>query len=44
MNLFRVEQKPEVAELAWSPTLEDDFHVLSRFGEIIFTDRKVPKP
>jgi len=44
MNLYRVERKPEVAELAWSPTLQDDFHVLPRLGEIIFTDRKVPKP
>ena len=44
MNLYRVEQKPKVAELAWSPTLQDDFHVLPRLGEIVFTDRQVPKP
>jgi hypothetical protein len=44
MNLYRVEQKPKVAELAWSPTLQDDFHVLPRLGEIVFTDRRVPKP
>jgi Carbohydrate-binding family 9 len=44
MNLYRVERKPEVEELAWSPTLQDDFHVLPRLGEIVFTDRKVPKP
>jgi hypothetical protein len=44
MNLYRVEQKPDVAELAWSPTLQDDFHVLSRLGEILFTDRRVPRP
>ena len=43
MNFFRIEQKPEVAELAWSPTLQDDFHVLPRLGEIVFTDRTVPK-
>ena len=43
MNLYRVEQKPEVAELAWSATLQDDFHVLSRLGEIVFTQRSVPK-
>ena len=43
MNLYRVERKPKVAELAWSPTLQDDFHVLSRLGEIVFTDRQVPK-
>jgi hypothetical protein len=44
MNLYRVEQKPKVAELAWSPTLQDDFHVLPRLGELVFTDRQVPKP
>ena len=44
LNLYRVEQKPNVAELAWSPTLQDDFHVLPRLGEIVFTDRRVPKP
>jgi len=43
MNLFRVEQKPHVAELAWSPTLQGDFHVLPRLGEIVFTNRRVPK-
>jgi hypothetical protein len=41
MNLYRVEQKPAVAELAWSPTLKPDFHVLSRLGELVFTDRQV---
>ena len=43
MNLFRVERKPAVAELAWSPTLQDDFHVLPRLGELVFSDRVVPK-
>lgn len=43
MNLFRVEQKPEVAELAWSPTLQDDFHILPKLGELVFTNREVPK-
>ena len=43
MNLYRVEQKPKVAELAWSPTLQDDFHVLPRLGEIVFTDHQLPK-
>ncbi len=37
MNLYRVEQKPAVAGLAWSPTMKDDFHVPSMFGEIIFS-------
>jgi hypothetical protein len=44
MNLYRVEQKPVVAELAWSPTLQNDFHVLPSMGEIVFTDHVVPKP
>ncbi|HEV8370330.1 MAG TPA: carbohydrate-binding family 9-like protein [Pyrinomonadaceae bacterium] len=43
MNLFRVERLPKVAELAWSPTMQDDFHILVRLGEIVFTDRRVPK-
>src|SRR5690349_7709114 len=43
MNLYRVDSKPEVAELAWSPTLQADFHVLPRLGEIVFTDERVPK-
>ena len=43
MNLFRVERLPVVAELAWSPTLQNDFHILPRLGEIVFTDRQVPK-
>ena len=43
MNLFRVERKPAIAEVAWSPTLQDDFHVLPRLGELVFSDRVVPK-
>ena len=43
VNLYRVERLPVVAELAWSPTLQDDFHVLPRMGEIVFTERRVPK-
>jgi hypothetical protein len=43
MNLYRVERLPEVEELAWSPTLQDDFHVLPRFGELVFTERRVPR-
>lgn len=43
MNLFRVERLPEVAELAWSPTLQADFHILPRLGELVFTNRQVPK-
>lgn len=36
MNLYRMEQRPKPALLAWSPTLKDDFHVPARFGEIVF--------
>jgi hypothetical protein len=43
MNLYRVERLPDVEELAWSPTLQDDFHILPRFGELVFTERRVPK-
>jgi hypothetical protein len=43
VNLYRVERLPVVAELAWSPTMQDDFHVLPRMGEIVFTERRVPK-
>lgn len=42
MNLYRVDRLPEIAEVAWSPTLKEDFHVVSRFGELVFTDRIVP--
>lgn len=42
MNLYRVESKPALAGMAWSPTLEGDFHVPSMFGEIVFKDRVVP--
>src|SRR6476659_349128 len=42
LNLYRVDRKPRVAELAWSPTLQDDFHVPAKFGELVFTDRQVP--
>jgi cellulose/xylan binding protein with CBM9 domain len=39
MNLYRVEHLPNVGLLAWSPTLENDFHLPKRFGEIVFTGR-----
>ncbi|HEX6184101.1 MAG TPA: carbohydrate-binding family 9-like protein [Pyrinomonadaceae bacterium] len=42
MNLYRVENRPEPLGLAWSPTLEGDFHVPPMFGEIIFSGRSVP--
>ncbi len=40
-NMYRVEKRPEPAGLAWSPTGRD-FHRPERFGEIVFTDRRVP--
>jgi hypothetical protein len=36
MNLYRAEHLPTPAGLAWSPTLQDDFHVPAKFGEIVF--------
>jgi hypothetical protein len=41
MNLYRVEQLPKPALLAWSPTYKDDFHLPQKFGEIVFTSRLV---
>ena len=41
MNMYRVEKLPERASLAWSPTGRD-FHQPDQFGEIVFTDRRVP--
>ncbi len=37
MNLYRGEQLPKPAGLAWSPTLRDDFHLPQMFGEIVFS-------
>jgi len=41
LNMYRVEQLPAKAMLAWSPT-GVDFHQPGKFGEIVFTDRRVP--
>ncbi len=41
LNLYRVEQLPKPALLAWSPTLKDDFHLPGKFGEIVFTNKLV---
>jgi Carbohydrate-binding family 9 len=41
LNLYRVEQVPKPALLAWSPTFKDDFHLPGKFGEIVFTNRLV---
>ena len=41
LNLYRVEQRPKPASLAWSPTFNDDFHLPGKFGEIVFTSNLV---
>jgi hypothetical protein len=41
MNLYRVEQRPAPASLAWSPTLQEDFHIPAMFGELVFTGNLV---
>ncbi|HEV7747193.1 MAG TPA: carbohydrate-binding family 9-like protein [Pyrinomonadaceae bacterium] len=41
VNLYRVEQRPTPALLAWSPTFKDDFHLPERFGEIVFSNKLV---
>ncbi len=41
LNMYRVEKLPEPASLAWSPTGRD-FHRPDMFGEIVFSDRRVP--
>jgi hypothetical protein len=41
LNLYRIEHLPVEAKLAWSPTFKD-FHVPARFGEIVFSDRRIP--
>ena len=41
LNLYRMEQRPKPALLAWSPTFKDDFHLPEKFGEIVFTKHMV---
>lgn len=36
LNLYRTDRKPRHLDMAWSPTLQDSFHVPARFGEIVF--------
>jgi len=38
LNLYRVEQRPTPALLAWSPTFKEDFHIPTMFGELVFTN------
>jgi hypothetical protein len=44
LNLYRVEAKPVIAGLAWSPTMKRDFHVPERFGDLVFTGRLAALP
>jgi hypothetical protein len=48
LNLFRLDAPEGKSQLAaaWSPPLVGDFHVLDRFGQIVFVDEKgdVPPP
>lgn len=41
LNLYRAEQLPTPALLAWSPTFKNDFHIPSKFGEIVFSSNVV---
>lgn len=36
MNVFRIDRKPRLEFSAWAPTYQDTFHVLDRFGTLIF--------
>lgn len=42
MNLYRIEQKPERAGLAWSPIMKGDFHTPSMFGTLVFSEKTLP--
>jgi hypothetical protein len=48
MNMFRLDAPEGKAQLAaaWSPPLVGDFHVLERFGQLVFVDEKgdIPPP
>ena len=41
LNLYRVEKRPKPADLAWSPTMQEDFHVPAKFGTIVFSTQPV---
>jgi hypothetical protein len=41
LNLYRVEKRPKPADLAWSPTMKEDFHVPAKFGTIVFSAKPV---
>lgn len=41
MNFYRMERFPTKEFLAWSPTMQNKFHVPMRFGEVIFSTKRV---
>jgi hypothetical protein len=41
MNFYRIDRFPTKELSAWSPTLVNRFHVPSRFGEIVFSMKRV---
>jgi len=42
MNLYRIDNKPQKAGLAWSPIMKGDFHTPSMFGTLVFTGKVMP--
>jgi hypothetical protein len=48
INMYRMDQngKGPQAAVGWSPPMQGDFHVLSRFGQVVFADESgnVPAP
>jgi hypothetical protein len=41
MNFYRMERFPVREFIAWSPTMQNKFHVPARFGEVVFSLRRV---
>jgi hypothetical protein len=40
VGLYRIERRPKMQLMAWSPTLKPSFHTPARFGEITFSTKK----
>jgi Carbohydrate family 9 binding domain-like len=40
LGLYRIERRPKLELIAWSPTLKPSFHTPARFGEITFSTKK----
>ncbi|MCS6807460.1 MAG: carbohydrate-binding family 9-like protein [Bacteroidota bacterium] len=43
VNLYRIERFPRRELIAWSPTMQNKFHVPSRFGSVLFSMKQVGK-